>query len=226
MVATDRLDHFPPALPGAACRRPGVDPEWFFPHRGQQTKRAKAVCSDCPERAACLAWALGDHRTRVVGIWGGTTELDRRKLRGRNGSAVVAALDDVAEPGAAALAAVEAEAIETGTGGPERAPNGSGVLPVEVHRCGHCGTRLVAHQAKWCSESCRRKAAYRRRGRKPRAVAAVATRAAVNGHAVLPPGPFDQLAAVASVLPAGWRMEATASTVTVTWSVYNPGVAP
>jgi hypothetical protein len=31
-------------------------------------------------------------------------------------------------------------------------------------------------------------------------------------------GPFEQLLAAASVLPAGWRLEATAAAVVVTWS--------
>ena len=88
MVATDRLDHFPPALPGAACRRPGVDPEWFFPHRGQQTKRAKAVCSDCPERAACLEhWAAmtARHRAWAVGKPRRLTQVAREAVEENTG---------------------------------------------------------------------------------------------------------------------------------------------
>jgi hypothetical protein len=31
-------------------------------------------------------------------------------------------------------------------------------------------------------------------------------------------GPFERLAAVAALLPVGWRLEATAGTVTLCWS--------
>jgi WhiB family redox-sensing transcriptional regulator len=45
----------------AACL--DEDPELFFPVGStgpalEQTERAKAVCADCPVRAACLDWAL------------------------------------------------------------------------------------------------------------------------------------------------------------------------
>lgn len=66
----------------AACR--DLDPELFFPvsEKGpgaRQADRAKAVCARCPVRAACLEYALDnalDH-----GIFGGTTETERRTLR-------------------------------------------------------------------------------------------------------------------------------------------------
>ncbi|MTD58412.1 WhiB family transcriptional regulator [Amycolatopsis pithecellobii] len=65
----------------AACR--DEDPELFFPvsERGpgaRQVAQAKAVCARCPVRAECLQYALDaglDH-----GIFGGTTDAERRKL--------------------------------------------------------------------------------------------------------------------------------------------------
>ena len=68
----------------AACR--DEDPELFFPLSEigpgtHQVARAKAVCASCPVRAECLGYALDnglDH-----GIFGGTTESERRTLRRR-----------------------------------------------------------------------------------------------------------------------------------------------
>ncbi|MFD6418460.1 WhiB family transcriptional regulator [Streptomyces sp. NPDC060194] len=68
----------------AACLH--EDPELFFPV-GQSgpglsdQQRALAVCAGCPVRAACLEWAL--EIGRPTGVWGGTTEDDREKLRRR-----------------------------------------------------------------------------------------------------------------------------------------------
>jgi WhiB family redox-sensing transcriptional regulator len=66
----------------AACK--DQDPELFFPvsEKGpgaRQAHRATAVCARCPVRSECLEYALDnglDH-----GIFGGTTESERRTLR-------------------------------------------------------------------------------------------------------------------------------------------------
>jgi WhiB family redox-sensing transcriptional regulator len=75
----------PPAIPStqqaqnwrlaAACR--GLDPKLFFPERGEDASTAKAVCARCPVRAECLA----DGFAEKSGIWGGTSERERRQLR-------------------------------------------------------------------------------------------------------------------------------------------------
>ena len=57
----------------------GVDPDLFFPERGQSTKEAKAVCAGCVVREACLEFALANHI--AFGIWGGTSERERRRIR-------------------------------------------------------------------------------------------------------------------------------------------------
>lgn len=59
------------------------DPELFFPvsevGRGaRQVNQAKAVCARCPVRERCLNAALDAGWT---GVWGGTTETERTKLR-------------------------------------------------------------------------------------------------------------------------------------------------
>ncbi|MFD8724982.1 WhiB family transcriptional regulator [Streptomyces sp. NPDC059629] len=68
----------------AACR--AEDPDLFFPIGTtgpslHQTRRAKAVCERCPAREPCLRWAMETEQT--VGIWGGTTEAERRLLARR-----------------------------------------------------------------------------------------------------------------------------------------------
>jgi WhiB family redox-sensing transcriptional regulator len=66
----------------AACD--GLDPELFFPVSTAgaslaDAEAARRVCQRCPVTAPCLRWAL-DHG-HVSGIWGGTTEEERRALR-------------------------------------------------------------------------------------------------------------------------------------------------
>ena len=69
----------------AACRR--VDPDVFFPVSAIgpsriQVARAKAVCASCGVRQKCLEFALVTHE--VHGVWGGTSEDERRMLLGRD----------------------------------------------------------------------------------------------------------------------------------------------
>ena len=67
----------------AACRLPNV-PSWiFFPGRGDHATiaAAKAVCDTCTVRADCLEVHLGEHD----GIWGGTTEAERKRIRRQRG---------------------------------------------------------------------------------------------------------------------------------------------
>ena len=66
----------------AACRR--TDPDLFFPVGTtglavSQIDSAKAVCQTCPSLAPCLEFALTTNQDS--GVWGGTSEEERRKLR-------------------------------------------------------------------------------------------------------------------------------------------------
>ncbi len=66
----------------ASCR--DTDPDLFFPvgttgPAVEQIAAAKAVCYDCGARTACLEFAL--ETNQESGIWGGTSEDERRKLR-------------------------------------------------------------------------------------------------------------------------------------------------
>lgn len=59
------------------CR--DMDPEFFFPSDGVGVEAAKAVCAQCPSRLPCLEYAL---RNRIdQGVWGGTSERERRRIR-------------------------------------------------------------------------------------------------------------------------------------------------
>ena len=45
----------------------------------EQIEAAKAVCDQCPVKAPCLQFALETNQDS--GIWGGTSEEERRRLR-------------------------------------------------------------------------------------------------------------------------------------------------
>jgi hypothetical protein len=120
------------------------------------------------------------------------------------------------------------------------APATKGLGPLETrvsddHRCLGCGQPLEGRaNQRWCGMACRARA--RRAQEAPTVVQEAPRPVAVDGDTIgrpaprraaetrflppAPPGgsPFDQLVAVASMLSPGWRLEATPSSVTVTWS--------
>ena len=66
----------------AACRE--VDPAVFFPvgvtgAAVAAIAAAKTVCEGCAAQAACLEFAISTNQE--YGIWGGTSEEDRRDIR-------------------------------------------------------------------------------------------------------------------------------------------------
>jgi WhiB family redox-sensing transcriptional regulator len=66
----------------ASCR--DTDPDLFFPVGTtgpaiEQIAAAKAVCGECDAKAPCLEFALTTNQDS--GVWGGTSEEERRKLR-------------------------------------------------------------------------------------------------------------------------------------------------
>lgn len=56
------------------------DPDAFFPEKGRSPRPAKALCKQCPARQQCLNEALS-YGWSLIGVWGGTTDMDRRILR-------------------------------------------------------------------------------------------------------------------------------------------------
>jgi WhiB family redox-sensing transcriptional regulator len=80
----------------AICR--DTDPDLFFPvgttgNALVQIERAQEVCGQCPVSLECLEFALETNQDS--GIWGGTSEEERRKIRremvARNKAAVSSA---------------------------------------------------------------------------------------------------------------------------------------
>ncbi|MFJ3671003.1 WhiB family transcriptional regulator [Streptomyces sp. NPDC090106] len=68
----------------AACR--DEDPDLFFPigttgPSAVQTERAKAICRTCGVQQRCLRFALDTGQ--AMGVWGGTSEDERRALKRR-----------------------------------------------------------------------------------------------------------------------------------------------
>jgi WhiB family redox-sensing transcriptional regulator len=57
-----------------------ADPDAWFPEPGGSPHKAKRVCNGCEVRDQCLAWALAHDE---AGVWGGTTENERRRIAGR-----------------------------------------------------------------------------------------------------------------------------------------------
>ena len=63
----------------AACR--GMDPDWFHPGQGEPQGEAMTVCAGCAVRRHCLDHALT--RPERLGIWGGTSAVERRRILAR-----------------------------------------------------------------------------------------------------------------------------------------------
>lgn len=64
----------------AACLEIGTE-AFFIDNEPNTVNKVKQVCNGCPVRMDCLDYALSD--TSLVGIFGGTTEKERRRLRRR-----------------------------------------------------------------------------------------------------------------------------------------------
>lgn len=69
-----------PDLTRGLCREIGV--ELFFPEEeGSGTdiyKFSRKICGNCVVKNECLEWAV---RHEAHGMWGGTTPMERRKIR-------------------------------------------------------------------------------------------------------------------------------------------------
>ena len=55
-----------------------TDPEIFFPDKGHSTKPAKRICRWCEVSDECLDYALANRER--FGVWGGTSERERRLI--------------------------------------------------------------------------------------------------------------------------------------------------
>ena len=81
MRQLNRLWDLPEWMQEGACAYEG-DPDWWFPDKNGltatlETRLAVNICSTCPVRAQCLAYANEHHEQ---GTWGGLTEQQRATL--------------------------------------------------------------------------------------------------------------------------------------------------
>jgi WhiB family redox-sensing transcriptional regulator len=75
------MDDDRPWVALAGCRE--ADPEIFFSDGDAEgTAVALRICAGCPVAEECLEWALLARAS--FGVWGGTTEQDRRRLLRRS----------------------------------------------------------------------------------------------------------------------------------------------
>jgi WhiB family redox-sensing transcriptional regulator len=61
-----------------------VDPELWWPNgatgiEAEKAEEARSICNRCPVKAECLTYAI--ERKQYWGVWGGTTEEERREDR-------------------------------------------------------------------------------------------------------------------------------------------------
>ena len=79
----------------AACR--GTDPALFFPDGTttpealEKIDEAKAVCILCDSQTECLRYAIKSNQDS--GVWGGTSEMERRQIRRELKSGVLVEAD-------------------------------------------------------------------------------------------------------------------------------------
>lgn len=79
----------------------GKSPDFFFPSDGVGVEAARKVCETCPVKDICLEFALTNRIDH--GVWGGTSERERRRILKRR-----AAERRAAEESATAEQVVEA----------------------------------------------------------------------------------------------------------------------
>jgi len=80
-----RRNYEDPWFTKAACR--GMDANLWHPERGQTGDlgyKAKQVCAGCEVAEKCLAYAMTTNQD--IGIWGGLTPIERKRLRRRLGT--------------------------------------------------------------------------------------------------------------------------------------------
>ena len=68
----------PSWMADAACRGEGHG-KYVIDVRHAPAEAVLATCADCPVRKDCLAYAMA--QPDAVGVWGGTTERERRAMR-------------------------------------------------------------------------------------------------------------------------------------------------
>jgi WhiB family redox-sensing transcriptional regulator len=67
-------------------------PSTFFPSDGVGVEVAKRICEGCPAKDPCLEYALA-HRIDH-GVWGGTSERQRRRILKKRRLDITVAIDE------------------------------------------------------------------------------------------------------------------------------------
>ncbi len=74
-----QLEDAEPWQADALCREPAYAAVNWFPGRGESPRPAVEICERCLVASECLGYALAHGLGH--GIWGGTSERQRRRLR-------------------------------------------------------------------------------------------------------------------------------------------------
>jgi len=61
-----------------ACATTGPADMVWYPGRGKSARYARQICLTCEVRTVCLEYALANND--AFGVWGGTTEKERRRI--------------------------------------------------------------------------------------------------------------------------------------------------
>lgn len=64
----------------ALCAQIGPLDEYWMPTKGKPARRGTKICARCPVIEECLEYALS-HPQALEGVWGGTSERQRRVMR-------------------------------------------------------------------------------------------------------------------------------------------------
>lgn len=75
------MNLYPEWMNDGTCAQTGIDDYTWFPDKGGSAKFARKICDLCPVRQLCLDYAV-EHRL-THGIWGGTTNEERKHLYAR-----------------------------------------------------------------------------------------------------------------------------------------------
>jgi WhiB family redox-sensing transcriptional regulator len=172
-----------------------MDPDLFYPHRGEPIAVAVKACHTCDVRDACLEYALDNRET--FGIWGGLSERQRRKIR---------TLLRASARGRDAGAMIPEELLT------DPAPNGT----KPTHACKGCGAAIEGRpRAVWCTDQCRKQHTYggadaekpaRRPGRPRKAGDKVSPLSPVPREPSPRPGLLEQVLVLADLVPQGGRL--------------------
>jgi WhiB family transcriptional regulator, redox-sensing transcriptional regulator len=126
----------------ARCR--DKDRALFFPSVGSSGTKARAICANCLVRQECLEYAAAD--AEIAGIWGGTTDRERRKLRAGRGVGQLAESGvDGGDPSERAAAVRAVQAFVRASKGRKHAHRAEEceLAPIPVKELEHEGVEFV-----------------------------------------------------------------------------------